>query len=427
METRIKRRQFLKVVGAAGAACGTGLAGRLPQIALAQERELSILMFSSFVPANDEELRQQAAEFGRRNRVKVTVDFISIPEMAAKHAAEVQAQAGHDIVGFENLQTAMIQDQLIDLDDLNEEIIKRWGPWHPIAKEACFLSGHWKAIARMSVAFHGTYREDYFNQVGERAPDSWSDLLRVARPLRGRDHPVGFAISQCGDANNSLYQILWGFGGKTVSPEGEVAIESPETEQTIAYVHELFALMDREVLAWDNAGNNRFVLSGRGSWTLNPASIYMSAKTSNPDLAAKLNHHGALAGPKGRFGIGDFYSFGIWKFARNKQAAKDFLRFFYEEDNQNRYIETGGGFNLPAHPHFDGHPVWRRDPKLQGIIGYTKWQRLTGWPAPPDRRAQAVYATFVLPNMFAQVVTGKLKAKEAMQWAARQLRDIGYK
>jgi hypothetical protein len=38
-----------------------------------------------------------------------------------------------------------------------------------------------------------------------------------------------------------------------------------------------------------------------------------------------------------------------------------------------------------------------------------------------------VYATFVLPNMFAQVVSGKLKAREAMQWAARQLRDIGYK
>jgi multiple sugar transport system substrate-binding protein len=427
MDTRVKRRHFLKVAGAAGAAYGLSLTGRVPRIARAQERELSILMFSSFVPENDEELRVQAAEFGKQNRVKVTVDFISIPEMAGKHASEVQAQSGHDLSAFENLQTAMVQDQLIDLDDVNEEIIKRWGPWHPIAKDACFLNGHWKAVARMSVAFHATYREDYFSQAGERPPDSWNDLVRSARALRGKDHPVGFAISQCGDANNSLYQILWGFGGKLVTAEGEIAVDSPETEQAIAYVQEMFPLMDREVLAWDNAGNNRFILSGRGSWTLNPASVYMSAKKSNPDLASKLNHHGALTGPKGRFGIGDFYSFGIWKFARNKQAAKDFLRFFYEENNQNRYIETGGGFNLPAHPHFDGHPVWRRDPKLQGIIGYTKWQKLTGWPAPPDRRAQAVYATFILPNMFAQVVSGKLKAKEAMQWAARQLRDVGYK
>ena len=108
METRLKRRQFLKLVGVAGAAHGAGLTGGFPQIAHGQERELSILMFSSFVPANDEELRVQAAEFGRRNRIKVTVDFISIPEMAGKHAGEVQAQSGHDIVGFENLQTCLL-------------------------------------------------------------------------------------------------------------------------------------------------------------------------------------------------------------------------------------------------------------------------------------------------------------------------------
>ncbi len=423
----LTRREFLKVAGAAGAAYGLGLSGRFPQIVLGQERELSILMFSSFVPANDEELRRQAAEFGRRNNVRVTVDFVSIPEMAAKHAAEVAAQRGHDIVGFENLQTAMMEANLIDVDDINEEIIKRWGPWHPVAKQACFLNGHWKAVPRMTVAFHGTYREDYFTRVGERYPASWADVLRAAKKLREIDRPVGFPISMSGDANNTLYQILWGFGGKVATAQGEIAIDSPETEAAIAYVQEIFPLMDREILAWDNAGNNRFILSGRGSWTLNPVSIYMTAKNTNPDIAANLNHHGALLGPKGRFGIGDFYSFGIWKFARNKEVAKDFLRFFYEEENQNRYIETGGGFNLPAHPHFDRHPVWRRDPKLQGIIGYTKWQKLTGWPAPPDRRAQAVYATFVLPNMFAQVVTGKLKPKAAMQWAVRQLRDIGYK
>ncbi len=423
----LTRRRFLGTAGAAGVAYGLGMVRHFPQIALGQEREVSMQMFSSFVPANDEEIRRQAAEFGRRTGVKVTVDFISIPEMAAKQAAEIQAQRGHDIIGLENLQTAIVKDQLIDLDDLSGEIVKKWGPWHPVAQQACFLDGHWKAMGLMTVAFHGTYREDYFNQVGERHPASWNDILRAAKKLRGIEHPVGFAISQAGDSNNSLQPLLWAYGAKAVTANGEVAIDSPETEEAIAYVQEIFGYMDREVLAWDNAGNNRFILSGRGSWTLNPVSIYMSIKGPNPDLAAKLNHHGALLGPKGRFGLGDFYSFGIWKFARNKEAAKDFLRLFYEDENQNRYIESGGGFNLPAHPHFDRNPVWRRDPKLEGIIGYAKWQKLTGWPAPPDRRAQAAWATFVIPNMFAQVVTGNLKPKAAMQWATRQLREIGYK
>jgi multiple sugar transport system substrate-binding protein len=426
MPARLTRRIFLKTVGAVGAAYGLGLAGRFPQIAVGQERELSVLMYSSFVPANDEELRRQAAEFGRKAGVKVTMDFISIPEMAAKHAAEVQAQRGHDVIALENLQTALLQDQLEDVGDINGALAKKWGPWHPVAVQACFLNGRWKAVPRNTVAFHGTYREDYFAQVGERFPASWNDILRAAKKLRAADHPVGFAVSQCGDSNNSLQPLLWAFGAKAVTAQGEVAIESPETEAAIAYVQEMFPLMDREVLAWDNAGNNRFILSGRGSWTLNPVSVYMSAKGPTPDLANRLNHHGALLGPKGRFGIGDFYSFGVWKFARNKGAAKELLQFFYEEENMNQFIESGGGFNLPAHPKFDRHPVWRRDPKLEGIIGYTKWQKLTGWPAPPDRRAQAMWTTFVVPNMFAQVVTGKLAPKAAMQWAARQLREIGY-
>jgi multiple sugar transport system substrate-binding protein len=427
MPGRLTRRALLKTAAAAGMVYGAGFAGRFPQIAIGQERELSVLMFSSFVPANDQELRRQAMEFGRKTGVRVTMDFISIPEMAAKHAAEVQAQRGHDIIGLENLQTAMIQEQLEDLSDISNAIIKKWGPWHPVATQACFLGGSWKAIPRNSVAFHGTYREDYFMQVGERFPASWADILRAAKKLRAADHPVGFAISQCGDSNNSLQPLMWGFGAKAVTAGGEVAIESPEAEAAIAYVQEIFPFMDREVLAWDNAGNNRFILSGRGSWTLNPVSVYMSAKGPNPDLAGRLNHHGALLGPRGRFGIGDFYSFGVWKFARNKGAAKELLEYFYEEESQNRYIDSGGGFNLPAHPHFDRHPVWRRDPKLEGIIGYTKWQRLTGWPAPADRRAQAMWTTFVIPNMFAQVVTGRLSPKAATQWAARQLREIGYK
>jgi multiple sugar transport system substrate-binding protein len=334
-----------------------------------QQRELSIQMFSSFVPANDAELRRQAAEFGRQNNMKVTVDFISIPEMAARQAAEIQAQRGHDILGIENLQTAIIKDQLVDLDDVNEEIIKRWGPWHPVAKQACFLDDHWKAIGSWTVAFHGTYREDYLTQVGERHPASWTDIMRAAKKLRSIDHPVGFAISQTGDSNNSLQPLLWAYGAKAVTANGEVAIDSRETEEAIAYVQEIFGYMDREVLAWDNAGNNLFILSGRGSWTLNPVSIYMSLKGTNPDLAAKLNHHGALLGPKGRFGIGDFYSFGIWKFSPNIQAAKDFLRFYYQEDNFNRLVESGGGFNLPAHPHFDLILCGGAIPSWRGLLG----------------------------------------------------------
>ena len=39
--------------------------------------------------------------------------------------------------------------------------------------------------------------------------------------------------------------------------------------------------MEAEVLSWDDASNNRFILSGKGSWTPNAISIY-------PNMFAKV-------------------------------------------------------------------------------------------------------------------------------------------
>ena len=41
MDTRVKRRDFLKVAGAAGPACGLSLTGRIPRIARAQDSTIA--------------------------------------------------------------------------------------------------------------------------------------------------------------------------------------------------------------------------------------------------------------------------------------------------------------------------------------------------------------------------------------------------
>jgi multiple sugar transport system substrate-binding protein len=46
--------------------------------------------------------------------------------------------------------------------------------------------------------------------------------------------------------------------------------------------------MTPEVLAWDDASNNRFLASGRGSWIHNPISAYRSIEGQNKDLASKI-------------------------------------------------------------------------------------------------------------------------------------------
>lgn len=392
----------------------------------AASSSLRILMFSSFVAANDEALRTLAQKFGQERGVEVVVDFISIPEMYARAATEAQAQAGHDIIGAENFMVALYKDLVVPIDEVIQEIITRWGPFHPIAKQLAYFDGHWKALPLWAVGFHPLYRKDYFALGGVEPPRSWPELLEVAPKLWNLGHPIAFAISSCGDANNSLFQIMMAFGAKIANENGVVAIDSSETRRALEFVQKLFEYMPSEVLAWDNAGNNRYILSGEGSWTLNPISILISARQAFPEIAANIGLQGALSGPAGIYGSADVYSFMIWKFSPNVDLAKEFLRYLYKEENMHYYISSGDGFNMPLHPRFDAHPVFYKDPVLSPLVGYMRFVKPFGWPAPADGRAQMVYTGWVIPSMFYKVVTGMTSIDQAIKEAEEALVAIGY-
>ncbi|MBI3326714.1 MAG: extracellular solute-binding protein [Nitrospinae bacterium] len=416
------RRQFL--THTAGAAVGISgiLQWRQPP-AVAQERELSMLSWNHFVPASDVELKKQAEQFGRQQRVKVRLDFIAHLQLPSKLAAEVQTQAGHDIVLFRDLEAALHQHTTRTVTDLCDELGKKHGGWWDFARQADVIDGEWKAIPWFYVSSVMTYREDYFAQVGESAPDSYDDLLRAGRKLKKIGHPIGFAISQTTDSNSTLYPILWCYGASIVAEDGKtITINSPQTVEAIEYVKTLYHdCMEPEVLSWDDASNNRFILAGKGSWTRNAISIYETARQKNPEMAKQINHTIPPKGPARRLGITPALSLAIWKFSKNQDLAKDFLRFLFDTEQYNGFIEAGAGFNQPFLKAHDEHPIWSRDPKLKALIGFANWSALSGWPGPPTRGAPLVFNSFIIPNMCAKAVGG-MPTKDAVAWAEQEIK-----
>jgi multiple sugar transport system substrate-binding protein len=178
--------------------------------------------------------------------------------------------------------------------------------------------------------------------------------------------------------------------------------------------------MEPEVLSWDDASNNRFMLSGKGSWTRNAISIYEAARQKNPELAKHINHTIPLKGPARRLGITPTQSLAIWKFAKQPELAKEFLRFLFEAEQYHGFLEAGAGFNQPFLKAYDEHPIWSRDPKLKALIGFANWSALSGWSGPPTRGAPLVFNAFILPNMCAKVVGG-MPVREADAWAEHEV------
>jgi multiple sugar transport system substrate-binding protein len=418
MSARIGRRQFLLT---SAVAAGSLALDRAP--ALAQKRELTFLSWNHFVPASDEELRRHAEAFGKQANATVRVDTIAHLQLPAKRAAEAQAQSGHDMLLTGGADPFLYENQLADTGDVIEELGKKYGGWYPFAKEGSQTASGWRAIPWFWISFPGTYNMAHFKKAGLETPKTWDELLKHGRVLKKQGNPVGIPISHCADANTTFWSVLWSFGGKVLEADGKTpAINSDKTAQVIEWYKTLYReAMEPEVLSWDDSNNNRFMLSGKGSWIHNPVSPYAAAVSKKMPIADDINHHTSPAGPAGTHSAPPINSMAIWKFSKNVGLAKDFIRFLFEKKNYDPWIVASQGFNHPPLRNLADHPVWAQNPKFAMLPKEAEFAHERGWPAKPNAAVQLIQVNYILPDMVAKAING-MPTKRAMAWAEDQVK-----
>jgi len=414
---RMTRRKFLATTSAVGAAA---LTGRAP--AFAQKRELSLLSNNHFVPAADDELRRQADVFSKQAGVTVKVDTIQALQLPAKRAAEAQSQSGHDLVILSHADPFLFENSLIDVSPLVDSLGKKYGGWYPFGAESALTGSGWKAVPWYWVAFPATYNMAHYKKAGLEYPKTWDELLKQAKILKKQGNPVGIAISHCGDANTSLWAVLWSYGAKVLEADGKTpAIVSEKTAQVIEWYKELYRDgMEPEVLSWDDASNNRFILSGKGSWIHNPISPYNTALKEKMPIADDINHHPSPAGPAGIHSAPGINALGIWKFSKNAELAKEFVQFLFRKENFDAWIVAANAFNQPPVRDLADHPIWVRNPKFAMLPKEAEYAHARGWPSKPNDAVRRVENNYVLPDMVTKAVNG-MPTKRAMEWAQDQI------
>jgi multiple sugar transport system substrate-binding protein len=416
------RRDFLRTASGAAAGLGTSLTlGRAP--AFAQKRELTFLSWNHFVPASDDELRKQAEAFGKQAGVSVRVDTIAHLQLPAKRAAEAQSQSGHDLLMTGGADPFLYENQLADVGDVVDDLGKKYGGWYPFAAESAQTKSAWRAVPWFWISFPATYNTAHFKKAGfEHPPKTWDELLKMGKVLKKQGNPVGIAISHCADANTTFWSLLWSYGGKALEADGKTpAIDSDKTAQVIEWYKELYRdAMESEVLSWDDASNNRFILSGKGSWIHNPISPYNAALKEKMPIADDINHQTSPAGPAGTHSAPPINMISIWKFSKNVDLAKEFLRFHFQKENYDAWIVASNAFNHPPLRHLADHPIWGQNPKFAMLPKEAEFAHPRGWPAKPNDAAQRIDVNYVMPDMVAKAVNG-MPTKRAMGWAQDQV------
>ena len=438
---RLSRRGFLATAGL-GFAAG-GLAGTLgapllgsPFVsrAFADTRTLTIVQWSHFVPEFDVWFDRFAREWGEKNGLTVTVDHVPHEELPARAASEVAAKAGHDLFMWNGAGGPHVYKKfLTDMTSVVEYVEKRYGKVDEIGRQIAFNrhSGTWSAFPDYYIRNPGMYRKDLWDEIG-MSPNSWEDVRIGGAKLKKKGFPVGISLGHSVDPNTDWRSVLWSYGGSIQDESGEhVVLDSKETLEAVKFGRALYKeAMDPEVLSWDDAGNNRFIDSGRGSWILNPISAYRSVQKINPALADKIFVSKAPSGPVRQLACVPPNSYGVWNFARNKDAAMDFLKHY--ADHWVDAFKASTGYNNPIYANIvpKPWPIISDDPtshprdKLKALETASEWSAAYGYPGPAWGATDEVVNNFIIPDMFAKAATDQTTPEDAVKWAQHEVELI---
>ena len=421
--TKLTRRQFL----------GTSAAGALaaPHVwvkpAWAQQKQVSILTWSHFVPAYDKWFDQWGQEWAAKNGVKLTIDHIPHLNLPAKIAAEVATQTGHDIVQMAASGTEKWAPALLDVNDLADKLGKKYGGWTPLAENYSMVKGKYFSIPDYFIDFPGLYRKDLWTEIGmPNGPDTWDELRVGGAKLKAKGFPIGIGLAHHNDSRNSWRAIMWCHGGSEVAKDGKtITWNSKEVREGLKYFRALYKeAMTPEVLSWDDASNNRLLASGRGSWIHNPISAYRTIEGQNKELADKIHISLSPKGPAGRLSFANCLAYGVTKFSKNQDVAKTFLESL--TDSFKDAFRASTGYNTPF---LKGYakgplPIISEDPKLKLLEKSPEYHFTQGYPGPVTAASDEVYQQFVMIDACAQFCSDKMDLEQTVKWAEEKIKGI---
>ena len=404
--------------------------------------DLRIMTWSHFVPDYEKWLDgTYVKRWGEANDVEVKIDHINNALLYGTGSAEVAAQSGHDLFWFIS-PPASFQKQVVPVTDLVQEVSRKLGPMSRVARKSTYnpKTKQFYGFPETYAPDPVQYRKSFLQEVGVSL-NTWEDLRKGAPKLKQIGHPVGLGMSNEIDSNMLLTSLLYCYGGFIQNEANRIVIGQGANRkgaiEALQVMRDIFRNgMTDEVFAWTAASNNNAFIAGRLSVALNAISIVRTAEDSgNTALSDDTWLASIPRGPVMR--LGNEHVMGvyvIWKFAKNKEAAKKYL-----VDQQLNYTEhfvrskyynfppwTGaikGGFKairkLTAQ---DPHK-----PKGKYTLLTTIAEKYTTNPGHPGNSTPVmdeIYNTFLIPQMFAEVAQGKSTPAEAVSSFASKAQSI---
>ena len=439
-ERSISRRGALKLGAAATA---------LPLVHIRTGRaagKVSIAFWDHWVPAGNDAIKQQCEAFGKANQVEVQADFITSNgfKNILTIAAEAQAKAGHDVQQFPGWETHNHVEQLEPVDDVMKRLTDKYGPVNAASEYLFKNKGQWMAVptstgtqnkgpcGRISILKEAAGLDvvKMYPPSADATPDAdnWTfdAMLKAAEACHKIGKPFAIGLGVTADSVDTAGSLFAAYGAEAVNAKGDVTIDSDPVRQVLEYAQRLVKYLPAEAVSYDDASNNRALISGQSALIFNPPSAWAVAKRDAPQVAQDCWTFPAPKGPKGRFMPLGAFSWGVWNFSSNKTAGKELIEYLMQREQVEARDNAVMGYDIPPFVSMTDFKVWADVEPPKGTVYHypiRKSHNEQSWmacaPAPAEIAVQ-IYNRGTIPTMFAKLQSGQ-SIKQVIAWAQDEL------
>jgi multiple sugar transport system substrate-binding protein len=389
--------------------------------------KINMLRWKRFVEAEDVAFMKIVDAFQKATGVTINVSNESYDDIQPKASVAANTGQGLDMVWGLYTLPFLFPNKCVDMTDVADYLGKKCGGWTQSGEAYGKLDGKWIGIPVAATGGLVNYRISAMERAGfKEFPKDLAGFAELVKAMNKNGTPAGMALGHAsGDANGWTHWALWAHGGNLIDKDNKVVINSPETAKALEYVKGLYDNFVPGTASWNDSSNNKAFLAGQLYLTVNGISIYVTAKTENPQIAQDMNHAHLPPGVDGKtreMHLG--FPILVFNFTKYPQACKAFTAFLLEPAQFNPWIEAAQGYLSHFLKGYDANPIWTVDPKN---TPYREVAATATTPAGVGKLGEnvaAAIADFVLVDMFANYCTGREDVKTAMASAERSAKRI---
>ena len=343
--------------------------------AAAQEK-LVVWWNKSFVPQQDEAFKEVVQKWEKKTGKQVDLSFFALPDHPAKMLAAFDSKIVPDVDFGQivNVQTGnfAFEDKLLDISDVMNPIRNRFTEGALRATEYMNAKTGKRGVYAFPLMQHGVnihYWLDMVEAAGFKESDIpkqwkpfWDFWGEVQKRLRAKGERVyGLGITYSTEATDTWQEFdhfMEAHKVRVMNDDGKLLVSDPKVRRGLITVLEDFTRHYKAknvppgAISWKDIDNNVNFNNRQVVMTMNPTlSIPGSFLGKNDDYynnkIKTLRWPAAPDGGTFTLRVSVHAGF-IPKDSKNKELAKDFVRFILEPENLDQFVKASNGAFFPA-------------------------------------------------------------------------------